>query len=169
MLENKESFHTEQSQVLQAGKMAADYVHTDDTGARHKGENGFCTVIGNDLFAYFRSSKSKSRENYLRILRGSQEDFILNEYSRSYLEKQQLAQCYFSKLKFSPQVISKGDQEWSKYLETLGQISSKAVKLLTEAALLGSAIEQGFSPEMIILSDGAIAVCPWNPCSVLDT
>ncbi len=68
----------------------------------------------------WRSTKSKSRENYLRILRGPHEDFILNEYSRSYLEKQQLAACHLSKLKFSDQVISKGDLEWSKYIEALG-------------------------------------------------
>jgi len=65
---DKESFHAEQKQVLQAGLETAEYVHTDDTGARHQGKNGYCTVIGNDLFTYFSSSESKSRENYLRRL-----------------------------------------------------------------------------------------------------
>ena len=76
LIENKESFHAEQNQVLQVGLETADFIHTDDTGARHQGQNGYCTVIGNDLFAYFSSSKSKSRENYLRILRGAHEDFV---------------------------------------------------------------------------------------------
>ena len=150
LVENKESFHTEQSQVLQAGLETAEYIHTDDTGARHQGQNGYCTVIGNDLFAHFSSTKSKSRENYLRILRGSHEDFVLNEYSRSYLEQQQLAACHLSKLKFSHEVISNGDQEWSQYLEAKGITSQQGMKLVTEAALLGSAIEHGLSPEMII-------------------
>ena len=48
--------------------------------------------------------------------RGPHEEFVLNEYSRSYLEKQQLAACHLSKLKFSPQIISNGDEEWHKYL-----------------------------------------------------
>jgi len=155
LVEDKESFHTEQSQVLQAGLETAEYIHTDDTGARHQGQNGYCTVIGNDLFAHFSSTKSKSRENYLRILRGPHEEFVLNEYSRSYLEKQQLAACHLSKLKFSPQIISNGDEEWHKYLEALGITSLSAVKLGTEAALLGSAIEHRLSPVTIILSDGA--------------
>lgn len=154
LVEDKESFH-EQSQVLQAGLETADYVHTDDTGARHQGQNGYCTVIGNDLFAHFSSTKSKSRENYLRILRGPREDFVLNEYCRSYLEMQQLAAKHLSKLEFKSAVISNGDQEWSQYLEALGITSQQRVKLVTEAALLGSAIEHGLSPEMIILSDGA--------------
>lgn len=70
LIENKELFHREQQEVLQAGLETAEYVHTDDTGARHRGQNGYCTVIGNDLFAHFSSTESKSRENYLRILRG---------------------------------------------------------------------------------------------------
>ena len=94
LIENKESFHVEQQQVLQAGLETAEYVHTDDTSARHRGQNGYCTVIGNDLFAYNSRSQSKSRENYLRMLRGSHEDFVLNEYSRGYLIAQQLPQTH---------------------------------------------------------------------------
>jgi uncharacterized coiled-coil protein SlyX len=155
LVEEKEDFHREQSQVLQTGLETAEYIHTDDTGARHQGQNGYCTVIGNDLFAHFSSTKSKSRENYLRILRGPHEDFVLNEYSRTYLEEQQLAACHMCKLKFDHEVISEGDQEWSQYLESLSLTSQKAIKLVTEAALLGSAIEHGLSPFMIVLSDGA--------------
>ncbi len=104
LIENKESFHAEQTQVLQVGLETAIYIHTDDTGARHQGQNGYCTVIGNDLFAHFSSTKSKSRENYLRILRGNADDFILNEYSRSYLVLQPLPQTY-SRCKFLVDVI----------------------------------------------------------------
>ena len=71
------------------------------------------------------------------------------------MEKQQLATSHLSKLKFSSQVISRGDREWSTYLEALGINSQKGIKLVTEAALLGSAIEHGLSPELIVLSDGA--------------
>ena len=155
LIEKKDSFHIEQTQVLQTGLETADYIHTDDTGTRHQGQNGYCTVIGNDLFAYFSSSKSKSRSNYLRILRGTHQDFVLNQYSRSYLEKQQLPLCHFKKLKFEKGVIGKSDQEWKEYLKALGITSKQAIKLVTEAALLGSVIEHGVSPELIILSDGA--------------
>lgn len=71
LISDKESFHQEQQEVLRTGLETAEYVHTDDTGARHQGKNGYCTVIGNDLFTYFCSSESKSRDNYLRILRAS--------------------------------------------------------------------------------------------------
>ncbi len=139
LVEEKEDFHSEQSQVLQAGLETAEYIHTDDTGARHRGQNRYCTVIGNDLFTHFSTTQSKSRSNYLRILRGPNEDFVLNEYSRSYLEKQQLPACHLSKLKFDSQVISQNQQEWNQYLERLGITSQQGIKLVTEAALLGSA------------------------------
>lgn len=74
LIENKETFHDEAERILQVGLETAQYIHTDDTGARHQGKNGYCTVIGNDFFAYFSSTQSKSRDNYLRILRGSHQD-----------------------------------------------------------------------------------------------
>lgn len=113
------------------------------------------------------TTNSKSRENYLRILRGTTQDFVLNEYSRSYLSEQKLAGCHMCKLKFDDKVISQGDEEWRQYLQSLSINSHKAIKLVTEAALLGSAIDHGLSPDLIILSDGAIAICPFSSCFVL--
>ncbi len=89
------------------------------------------------------------------MLRGPQEDFVLNEYSLRYLEEHQLAASHLAKLQFSSQVLSQGDEQWSQYLESLGITSATAVKLVTEAALLGSALEGGVSPELVVLSDGA--------------
>jgi hypothetical protein len=44
-------FHDEKDPLLQAGLSVSQYVHADDTGARHDGKNGYCTHIGNELFA----------------------------------------------------------------------------------------------------------------------
>ena len=131
--------------MLSAGLETAEYVHTDDTSARHQGRNGYCTVIGNDLFAYNSRSDFPSRENYLRLLRGSSEDYVLNEYARSYLITQQLPQSHRLKLQFSSAIVAQGEADWQAYLQRLGFICLQAVKLVTEAALLGSAIEQGLS------------------------
>jgi hypothetical protein len=58
-------------------------------------------------------------------------------------------------LTFSNQVICQGEDAWKGYLETLTITAPQAVRLVTEAALIGSSIEHGISPELIILSDGA--------------
>jgi hypothetical protein len=65
LTENKEPFHQEKDELLAAALAESAYVGTDDTGARHRGHNGYCTALGNDLFASFESSDSKSRLNFL--------------------------------------------------------------------------------------------------------
>lgn len=112
-------------------------------------------MIGNDFFAHNSRPGSKSRENFLRILRGPHQDFVLNEYAHSYLLTQQLSARHLVKLQFSPVSRIETEADWQGYIQRLGITSQQAVKLLTEAALLGSAIEHGLSPELIILSDGA--------------
>ena len=39
--------------MLRVGLETSDYVNVDDTVALHKGKNGHCTHIGNELFAWF--------------------------------------------------------------------------------------------------------------------
>ena len=63
----------------------------DDTGARHQGHNGSCTQIGNDLFACFESTDSKSRLNFLEILRRPHTDYVINEIAVAYWRRQKLA------------------------------------------------------------------------------
>jgi DNA-binding transcriptional MerR regulator len=72
---------------------------------------------------------------------------ILIENKESFHQE---AASHLAKLQFSSQVLSQGDEQWSQYLESLGITSATAVKLVTEAALLGSAIEGGVSPQLIV-------------------
>ena len=45
--QGKEGFHAEKEELLRVGLAQSEYVHVDDTGARHQGKNGVCTHIGN--------------------------------------------------------------------------------------------------------------------------
>jgi hypothetical protein len=60
-LQGKDAFHAEKDAVLQAGLTTSSYVTVDDSCARHQGNNGFVTHIGNDLFGWFQSLKSQWR------------------------------------------------------------------------------------------------------------
>jgi len=51
IVDGKASFHQEKGEILKAGLRVSRYVHADDTGARHRGRNGYCTHIGNTSFA----------------------------------------------------------------------------------------------------------------------
>ena len=67
LTENKESFHDEKEEILDTGLQVSRYVQVDDTGARHQGKNGYCTHIGNEWFAWFESTESTSRINFLKL------------------------------------------------------------------------------------------------------
>ena len=51
LIERQDDFLTEARDTLRAGLSSAAWITVDDTGARHKATNGFCTQIGN---AHFR-------------------------------------------------------------------------------------------------------------------
>ena len=66
---------TEAHDVLRAGLETAAWISVDDTGARHQATNGFCTQIGNDHFTWFGTRGSKSRLNFLDLLRAGHPDY----------------------------------------------------------------------------------------------
>jgi hypothetical protein len=86
-----DAFHAEKAELLQAGLSVSKYIHTDDTGARHNGKTGYCTHIGNELFAWFSSTESKSRINFLSLLaQGASSHYVLNEGAIEYMAQQKL-------------------------------------------------------------------------------
>jgi hypothetical protein len=75
----QDGFLDENRDVLRAGLETSPWVSVDDTGARHKAKNGFCTQIGNDRFTWFGTRPSKTRLNFLDLLRAGHTDYVLNE------------------------------------------------------------------------------------------
>lgn len=151
---DRDDFHQEKAEVLQAGLEEASYVGVDDTGARHDGKNGFCTAIGNDLFAYFCSTDSKSRLNFLMVLRGASTGYAINEVTLAYWQKQKLALKVIESLNAEPLRFA-DEAAWQARLKALGVTAERHVLIATEGALLGQIIEQGASADLVILSDGA--------------
>lgn len=154
LTDNKEVFHQEKAELLAAGLAESSYIGTDDTGARHRGKNGYCTAIGNDLFAYFESTDSKSRLNFLHVLQGVQRDYALNETARAYWQRQELATALIEQLTQGPQAFA-GAQAWQVRLDELAITNERHVRIATEGALLGGLIARGMSPDLVVLSDGA--------------
>jgi hypothetical protein len=154
LTENKEHFHQEKGAVLAAGLTASSYIGTDDTGARHQGKNGYCTAIGNDLFAYFESTDNKSRLNFLQVLQGRQRDYAIHETTLAYWERQKLAAVVVGQLTQGPQEFV-GEQAWQARLTELAITNERHVRIATEGALLGALIARGVSPNLGVLSDGA--------------
>jgi Transposase IS66 family len=154
LTENHEVFPQEKDAIRAAGLAVSSSIGTDDTGARHRGKNGYCTVIGNDLFAYFQSSDQKSRLNFLHVLQGRQHDYAINETALAYWKRQGLAAAVVDQLTQGPQEFL-GDPAWQARLTELAITNERHVLIATEGALLGGLVARGVSPELVVLSDGA--------------
>ena len=80
-----EPFAQEDRAILQAGLASSPYLTVDDTGARHARCPGVTTQIGGERFCVFRTSRSKSRLNFLSLLQGGCEDYVVNDAALAYL------------------------------------------------------------------------------------
>jgi hypothetical protein len=154
LTEGKEIFHQEKAELLPVGLTVSSYIGTDDTGARHQGHNGFCTVIGNELFTYFESTASKSRLNFLHLLQGADRHYVINETALAYWERQKLSAEVVQKLSHGPREFADASA-WLTRLAELAITGERHVRLVTEGALLGGLVACGVSPSLVTLSDGA--------------
>ena len=108
-----------------------------------------------DDFAYFHSSDSKSREDFLEILQAGSEKYVLNEEAKADLENYQLPQKHLIGIGFSDEPLATTKEEWGEHLLSSGITTVKTVRVLTEAALIGGLNIAGRSEPLRILSDGA--------------
>lgn len=152
---DKEEFHQEKDAVLVVGLEVSKYVTVDDSGARHKGKNGYVLQIGNELFGWFRSTSSKSRINFLESLHAGPITYQVNEEALEYMQLQGLRATILDQLRLYPSDEPGAVQDWPKHLEALNIKDERHVRIATEGALLGSLLEKGFNQELVILSDGA--------------
>jgi hypothetical protein len=154
LTEGKDAFHQEKAELLPAALAVSAYVQVDDTGARHQGHNGACTHIGNEFFACFASTDSKSRLNFLELLRRPHTDYVINETAVAYWRRQGLPAAVVDQLRRGPQAFA-DTAAWHGRLRELAITQPRHVRIATEGALLGSLIAHGVSPELVVLSDGA--------------
>jgi hypothetical protein len=154
LTEGKDAFHQEKDELLPAGLAACSYVHADDTVARHRGKQGYCTHVGNDFFASFRSTDSKDRVNFLEVLRGGQQDYVIDEVALAYFAQQKLAVALIAALAAGARTFADADA-WLAHLGDLGLRDERHVRIATGGALLGSLMSHGVSPRMAVISDDA--------------
>lgn len=157
--ENHEDFIVEAQNVLRAGLETSPWVSVDDTGARHAGKNGFCTQIGNEWFTWFRTRSSKSRLNFLDLLRAGFTDYVLNDAAYAYMRKHGMSAASIALLAACPQTRFADQATWMAHLDRLGftalHVTPDPVQLATEGALWGSVQAHEFLCDAVILSDDA--------------
>ena len=156
IVEGNDLFHEEKDEVLRVGLKVSGHVHVDDTGARHQGRNGYCTHIGNDLFAWFQSTNSKSRINFLELLRAGKHDYVLNSEALAYMKAQRLPKAPLEGLAALRGGVFEDEARWMTCLDSLDCTNKRHIRIATEGALLGSVLEHGdIHPDLVIVSDDA--------------
>src|SRR5471032_3687025 len=150
----KERFHAEKD-GLSTGLALSAYVTVDDTGARHQGKNGYVTHIGNEYFAWFQSTRSKSRINFLELLRAGHGDYQINEDALAYMKTQGLSHVFLDALRRHESASFADQCAWRHHLDGLGMNTPRYRNIATEGALLGSLKRHGVAAHLAIISDDA--------------
>jgi hypothetical protein len=172
LIEGQDGFLAEARDVLRAGLSSAGWITVDDTGARHKAANGFCTQIGNASFAWFGTTGSKSRLNFLALLRSGYDDYVINAEAVAYMRERALAAHVIARLVEHPDKCFSDQKTWNAHLDALGitalSINPDPVMVATEGALWGSVKAHGLLPNTVIVSDdaGQFKVGPHGLCWV---
>ena len=172
LIAGKQSFLDEARGVLRAGLTNAAWITVDDTGARHKAKNGFCTQIGNAQFAWFGTTGSKSRLNFLELLRAGHGDYVINDEALAYMRARALAGPVIARLSEHENRVFADRAAWNAHLERLGVAALKVhpdpVLIATEGALWGSVKAHGLLADTVVISDdaGQFNVGPHGLCWV---
>ena len=159
LTEKHEDFLDEARDVLRAGLETSPWISVDDTGARHKVANGFCTQIGDDRFTWFGTRPSKSRLNFLDLLRAGHTDFVLNSAAFDYMRAHALSATLIARLAAQPENTFADQAAWSEHLDRIGFTSLTTtpdpVQIASEGAIWGSIHAHDFLRDAVMLSDDA--------------
>jgi len=152
---HNEPFFAEKDPLLEVGLEVGSSITVDDSGARHQGRNGSVTPIGNDFLAWFSSTESQSRINFLELPQAGEPVYGLNDEALTDWREQGLAQARRQALAASPIREIATTAAWEEHLKALGITQERHRRIATEGALLGGLLEKGLSRERVIVSEGA--------------
>jgi hypothetical protein len=159
LIKGQQRFLDEARDVLRAGLAQAAWITVDDTGARHKAANSTCTQVGNDHFAWFGTTASTSRLNFLELRRAGHLDYVINAEALAYMRERALSGPVIERLATQPERYFPDQSAWQAHLEKLGiaalTVTPNPARIATEGALWGAIKAHGLLPETVIVSDDA--------------
>jgi hypothetical protein len=149
----------EAAQLFRAGLETANWITVDDTGARHGACNGVTTQIGDGRFTHFATTFSKSRRNFLELLRAGHHDYVINGAAVSYMRAHSLTGSVIAQLEAHDDKAFANRKAFLAHLSALAidrlDVTPDPVKIATEGGLWGSIHHHGLLNDTVIVSDGA--------------
>jgi hypothetical protein len=152
-----EPFAQEDRAVLQAGLVSSPYITVDDTGARHARRPGVTTQIGGERFCVFRTSRSKSRLNFLSLLRAGCDEYVVNEAALDYLRRQPVEAAVIARLTKLQGSVFRSQMDWLEQLArcSINIFDRALLQTLNEAATWGAIRHHGLMANTVVVSDDA--------------
>ena len=158
LTEGHEEFHAEKDALLPAAREVSSYFQADDTGARHQGKNAYTTVIANPFFASFTTTESKSRVNFLQLLRVPHEEYVVGEDALFYMKYQGLSPRLLQRLEAAVKKADRvivGEKAWQRQLKAWRILADGPRRIVTEAALFGTLMRHELYLGQPLVSDDA--------------
>ena len=152
---HSEAFLAEKDQLPTSGLVVSRWLAVDDSGARHQGRNGYVTQIGNDRFAWFASTESQSRIDFLQVLHAGDLRYACNDDTLADWSEEHLPKAPRAQLQVATATSIIGVEAWLAHLDAHGIVSARHRRMATEGALPGGPIKKGFARDLEIVSDGA--------------
>src|SRR5207342_3762604 len=110
-------------------------------------------------FAWFGTTGSKNRGNFLDLLRAGHDDYVINAEALAYMRQRNVSGLVITRLAEPPDQAFADHAAWTAHLDRLGILALKVhpdpVMIATEGALWGSIKAHGFLPDTVIVSDDA--------------
>jgi Transposase IS66 family len=155
--EGLETFHAEKAALLPAARSCSEYFQADDTPARHQGRNGHTLCLCNEFFTVFSTTETKSRLNFLNVIRAPFDDYVLGEEAWLYLEFFDFPQRRLAALQTAvgAGLVIDSTVAWEQQLTAWKITHADHRRLLTEAAVWGSLLKHELYDEQPWLSDDA--------------
>src|SRR3954454_3006471 len=150
----QDAFHAETDAILEAGLATARWVTVDDTGARHAGRDQHTTHVGDDRFAWFATRPSKSRLNFLELLRAGRPDYVLNAAAVAYMLEHGVPGTVTATLLAHERRSFADEAAWHAHLGAF-RLGARQRRRVTEAAVVGAIVARGLLTDTVIASDDA--------------
>ncbi len=124
---------------------------TPGRGTRRR--TAFARQAGDHRFAWFGTTYSKSRLNFLSLLRAGHGDCVVNAAALDYMRKRSLSGAAIALLAEHGSKRFADEDAWMAHLERHGITALKVhpdpVRIATERALMGSVVDHGFLREAV--------------------
>lgn len=105
LIKKNEPWHQEKNDIYLAGLASSSWQHSDDTSTRVNGDNQYCHVVCNPLYAAYFTRPGKDRLTIIGLLQNAKDvPFLLNAATSVWLEQ-------FETPRWAQQVIASWPQE----------------------------------------------------------